>query len=246
MKRIWFLLIFCCLMSTSFVMGEDIVINGCDTKKEIELSGDFPSNNDRRSLKKPIKYGVKLGGNVSYFSGTKVVGDDRKPSGPSSLTCGVHAGGFLNYSFSDLFGVQIEALYSMQGGRYKYTKIVDLEYKGTLRSHYINLPLLLEVKPFKFPLSFLAGPQVGYCVNRSFYGYGIYFDKERYKNFDFAVAWGLQYALTKNLTIGFRHNIGLTPSCDFNFTDTFEGKSYTVHYKGEHNKVLHLSLGWVF
>ena len=40
MKRIWFLLIFCCLLSTSFVMGEDIVINGCDTKKEIELSGE--------------------------------------------------------------------------------------------------------------------------------------------------------------------------------------------------------------
>ena len=193
-----------------------------------------------------MKFGVKAGGNVSYFSGMSVVGDNRGPSGSSSFTCGVHAGGFANYSFSDLFGVQIEALYSMQGGRCKYQKIDDWEYEGTFRSHYINLPLLLEVKPFKSPLSFLAGPQVGYCVSRSFYGYGIYFDKDRYKNFDFAVAWGLQYSLNEHLSLGLRHNIGLTPSCKFDDTYTFEGESWGISYTGEHNKVLHLSVCWTF
>jgi len=193
-----------------------------------------------------IKYGVKAGGNISYFSGTKMVGYDRGPTGSSSLTGGVNAGIFANYSINDLFGVQIEALYSMQGGRSKYQKIEDLEYKGTFRSHYINMPLLLEVKPFKSPLSFLVGPQVGYCVHRSFYGYGFIFDKERYKIFDFAIALGLQYSLNEHLSLGLRYNVGLTPSCEFDDIYIVDGKSYTTHFKGEHNKVLHLSLGWSF
>ena len=192
-----------------------------------------------------MKFGVKAGGNMSIFTGHDT-GDGRGTSGSSDIAFGVHAGAFANYSLSDLFGVQIEALYSMQGGRYNHKKLIDWEYEGTLRSHYINLPLLLEVKPFKSPLGFLAGPQVGYCISRSFYGYGIYFDKERYKNFDFAIAWGLQYALNEHLSLGLRHNIGLTPSCKYDDTYTFDGERVTVSYKGERNYVLHLSVGWTF
>ena len=192
-----------------------------------------------------IKFGVKGGGNVSQFSGIDM-GDNHGAAGGSTFAYGFHAGGFANYPFSNLFGIQAEALFSMQGGKY-LDNIEDTKgSKGTLRANYINIPLLLEIKPFRFPLSFLVGPQFGYCVNRTWSGSESIFIADRYKNFDFAFALGLQFALNEHLTLGLRHNLGVTPSSKFDYTFVLGDQPYSGSAKGEHNRVLHLSASWTF
>ena len=113
-----------------------------------------------------IKYGVKAGVNVSHLSGIDF-GDGHGQTGGSSLAYGFHAGVYANYSFSQVFGFQPEAVFSMQGGRDPGGYGLGIK-GGTIRFNYINIPLLLEIKPFKSAFSFLAGPQFGLCISRSF------------------------------------------------------------------------------
>ena len=200
------------------------------------------------SAKSQIKFGVKAGLNMSQFSGVNF-GDGRGAGGPSSFAYGFHTGRFINYPFSNLFGVQIEAVYSMQGGRISQKEIVGSisEAKGTLRSNYLNIPLLLEIKPFKSPLSFLVGPQAGCCIYRSFNGYNYNYIEEQYKNFDFAIACGVKYTIKNQLTSDLRYNLGLTPSSIFDYTFSSENEIVAKGTaKGERNRVLQLSVGWVF
>jgi len=182
-----------------------------------------------------VKFGIKAGGNMSHLSG-QTTDKGFKASSWSNVAYGFHAGGYVNYSFNDVWGAQAEAVFSMQGGE-RY--IFNTDTGGTLRLNYVNIPLLLEIKPFTFPLSFLVGPQFGFCVSRSFVE-GYSFDK--YKTFDFAAAFGLQYTFIEHLTVGARCNIGLIPSVKYDFT--INNEKATI--QGDRNSVLQLSAGWTF
>jgi len=190
-----------------------------------------------------MKFGIKAGGNAFQLSGVDA-GDRHGTAGGSTFAYGFHAGGYANYSFTHLFGIQAEAIYSMQGGKYSSPATGT---KGIHHANYLNIPVLLEIKPFKTPFSFLVGPQAGYCVDRFYDGYGYNFVKDRYKNFDFAIAFGAQYALTNHLILGLRFNLGLTPSSKFNSTSTVDNQAIgTMTAVGERNRVLQLSVGWTF
>jgi len=188
-----------------------------------------------------VKFGVKAGANVSYLSGIDY-SDGRGATGSTLSARSLHLGGYANYFFNDLLGAQTEAVFSMQGGKYTVANVT-----GTLYLNYINVPLLLEIKPFKSPFSLFVGPQLGYCVGRSLLDdLRPTINKDHYKDFDFAIAWGMQFGLTEHLKLGFRHNIGLTPSLKYNNEYDFEGTHYKRIVKGERNNVLHLSIGWTF
>jgi len=189
-----------------------------------------------------IKYGVKAGLNVSKLSGVDL-GDGTGPAAGSDLAYGFHAGVFANYSFSHLLGIQPEVLFSIQGGKYSY--INSNAKRGTNSFNYIILPLLLEIKPFKSPFSFLVGPQFGLCISRSFYNGYLATDKD-YINFDFAIAFGVQYYLTKHLALGLRYNHGLIQSLKWNYEYEYGGVKYNRTVKGERNLALQLSAGWSF
>jgi hypothetical protein len=55
-----------------------------------------------------------------------------------------------------------------------------------------------------------------------------------YKTFDLSIALGAQYVLIEHLAVGLRYNVGVTPSMNYAGT------------KGARNKVLQLSVGWIF
>jgi opacity protein-like surface antigen len=197
-----------------------------------------------------IKYGVKAGLNLSNLSVLEAThdGESRSEDLDKSMSVGFHAGGFANFSFGQYVGLQPELLFSMQGGKFKKG-----EYKASYTFDYINVPVLVDIKPFA-NFSILAGPQIGFNIYKSateeyegesettsgsefdeVYKNG---DKKFFKGFDFAAVVGLQYTFIEHLTVGARYNIGLTNS----FID--DNDEYSE--KGWKNSVIQVSVGWTF
>jgi hypothetical protein len=100
--------------------------------------------------------GVKLGVNLANATGDDAPDD-------ASMKPGLVGGGFITYSFSDLFAVQPELLFSMKGAK---SDIGSTEYKSTLS--YIEIPVLFKVQLAgggNFKPNFYAGPAVGFLMS---------------------------------------------------------------------------------
>jgi hypothetical protein len=191
-----------------------------------------------------INFGAKLGFNISNLGGEiRKSHQGEMHTGGGNPLAGMLAGGYANYTCNSLFGLQAELDFSMQGGS-NYDK-------KTVRQHYVNIPLLLEIKPFqKQSLSFLAGMQFGYCVSRIFDGTNIRYDETKnapYKNFDFAIVCGVQYVFVEHLVLGARFNAGITPT--LKSTEEYNvlmEPNYAYTVEGARNNVFQLSVGWTF
>ncbi|MDR2563243.1 MAG: PorT family protein [Prevotellaceae bacterium] len=198
---------------------------------------------------KPVKFGVKAGVNLSSVSSIKVSGggQDEPLLEGDGMSVGFHAGGFLNYSFGQYFGIQPELLFSMQGGKQKSPGNDPL--KTSLSLSYINIPILFEVKPIT-GLSLLVGPQIGLNVSRSGklgdtnYS-GSKFDELTkdsfgcdFKKFDFSIALGLQYALPMNIYLGARYNLGVIAPINYSESG--------ITVSGWKHNVIQLSVGYAF
>ena len=202
---------------------------------------------------KPIKFGVKAGANLSSVSNIKVSGSGVEVAMLESdgMNVGFHAGGFLNYSFGQFFGIQPELLFSMQGGKQKPSAVVGLG--NTSISYvfdYLNLPILFEIKPVS-GLSLLVGPQFGVNIYRSLTAEGetisgSEFDSllkdnleiGSFKSLDVSIGMGVQYTFAKNILVGARYNLGVTPAVSLS-----EGGATVSGWK---NNVLQLSIGYAF
>ena len=200
-----------------------------------------------------IKYGVKAGVNLSQNTVSTLTFDDGcyYDGKAYDFLTGFHISGHVNFSVGKYFGIQPELSFSMQGGKYKtyyYPSHVyppDPIYMYTdntiysRKYHYINLPVLFEVKPFT-NFSIFAGPQIGFNV---------YNDTDWNVNVcDFAIATGLQYAIAGKFLISARYNIGLTKT----ISDSRQWHSiapmdhYSAKLTGGANRVLQFSVGYQF
>jgi hypothetical protein len=184
-------------------------------------------------------FGVKAGLNfASTTTGSIQLGSAVVEIEGSKMT-GFHLGLFDNYSFSRRLGLQVEALFSAQGNE-------------TDKLSYINVPVLLELKPVK-NLGILVGPQVGINVVKpdgydgSYYvsGNSISFDALRRISdsnkivpIDAGIVLGAQYTLLEHLVAGVRYNFGLTS------IRTFDGANANI--SGYENRVIQFSIGWLF
>lgn len=212
-----------CVMPTLYAYGQDV------------SSGDISGS-------KKNHFGIKIGLNLASTTDCSVE-LNRSTSTieiEGSETTGFNLGLFDNYSFSKLLGLQVEAMFSIQG---------DAEDKLS----YINIPVLLNLKPVK-NLGILVGPQIGlnvahpdkYNDSYSITGGEIYFDEmfqidnsnNETAKLDFGIVVGAQYTLVKHLVIGARYNLGLTK------IRTFE--SANVNVSGYANRVIQFSVGWLF
>jgi opacity protein-like surface antigen len=203
-----------------------------------------------------IKYGVKAGLNVASLSELKAEGAGASASiaEGDGMSIGFHAGGFVNFSFGPLIGLQPELLFSMQGGKQKPSPLaaqaglpnVALSYTFD----YINIPVLLDIKPFA-GFSILVGPQIGFNIYKSATAelggesetisgsdFDDAFGSDSFKSIDFAVVGGLQYTFIDHLTVGARYNFGLTNA----FSISESGADMT----GWKNGVIQVSVGWTF
>lgn len=103
-----------------------------------------------------VGLGIKAGGSVTTIVGPGI------PSQPEVLPLAGFVAGLyrtLPFTVSGKFSLQPELLYSQQGYRLSHP---STDYRATLRSSYICLPLLLQFTSYGFFA--LAGPQVGYLA----------------------------------------------------------------------------------
>jgi hypothetical protein len=171
---------------------------------------------------KANRFGIKAGLNFASISDCSIKsGSNTIDIEGGKITIGFHAGLFDNYSFNRLFGLQVEALFSMQGNK-----------KGKLS--YINVPVLLELKPVQ-NLGILAGPQIGLNVVHP----DKYDDTYSVSVSDISFDELLRISGSHETALGARYNLGLTN------IRTFESAK-NVNVSGYANRVIQLSLGWLF
>ena len=131
------------------------------------------------------------------------------------------AGLFMEYRFTDWFGVAPEVVFAAQGGKYEIKRF-EVAYKETDHINYINVPVMLKF--YVIPeLSIDLGPQVGFNVyskNTAELKVGGEGGKETTdlkdytKSVDFGVGLGLTYNITDEVFVQGRYTMGLTKVFD--------------------------------
>jgi hypothetical protein len=117
--------------------------------------GEQQSGTDYRDM---LQLGVKAGANLSNVYDSQ--GEDFQPNSIFGLATGV----FVAIPVNKLLGFQPEILIS-QKGFHATGSILGSSYEFTRTTTYIDIPLLVSVKPNKY-LNLLAGPQYSYLVKQ--------------------------------------------------------------------------------
>ncbi|QSE96440.1 porin family protein [Fulvivirga lutea] len=122
---------------------------------------DNSTGNDNKvdNSSEPRAYvGVKIGTNYSN------VYDSDGESFKADPKFGLAVGAFITIPIGEFLGVQPEILFSQKG--YKAEgELLGSSYTITRTSNYLDIPLLVAVKPVKF-LTILAGPQYSYLLSQ--------------------------------------------------------------------------------
>ncbi|MDN3672164.1 porin family protein [Flavobacterium branchiarum] len=137
-----------------------------------------------------LQIGAKAGVNFANLNGTDVQTD--------AITS-YHAGLVAEIKLLDRFSIQPELLYSTQGATYKNALG---EFKDKLG--YLSIPVLAKIY-LSDSFSLEAGPQASFLLSQK-----NDFDIKDAKTFDFALAAGLGFKVTKNIFIQGRYGLGLT------------------------------------
>jgi hypothetical protein len=147
-----------------------------------------------------IKFGVKAGANFYKFGGDDAKIGDISPK----LKIGLAGGGIVNIPISEMFSVQPEVLYSMEGAKYEE----DGE-KLTYKTDYINIPVMIQ---YNNTSGFYAetGPQIGFLASaKGTDGDNTVDLKDQFKGINFSWALGLGYKMSSGFGFGARYNLGL-------------------------------------
>ena len=123
----------------------------------VNIGNAQTSFNDTRDM---FQVGLKLGGNLSnvYDSETENFTADSK--------LGLAAGVFAAIPIGTFLGVQPEFLFSQKG--YKGSgSILGSEYKYSRTSNFIDVPIMLAVKPLS-SLTILLGPQYSFLIKETY------------------------------------------------------------------------------
>ncbi len=105
-----------------------------------------------------IAFGAKAGVNVSN------VYDSQTEDFNAEAKVGFAGGAFLSIPLGKFLGVQPELLFSQKGFRAK-GRIIATDYELTRTSNYIDVPLLLTLRPIPV-LTIVAGPQYSYLISQ--------------------------------------------------------------------------------
>ncbi len=174
-------------------------------------------------------FGVKGGVNFATVSNydnidvPETVIDAFTADGSSKYRTGFHVGLLANYAFANGFvGLQPEVLYSNQGTKYSGTiiGISETSVTATVKTDYINIPVILQINIIPHILYIEAGPQVGFLVGSAAEyeveaGSLSYEDSwdigDQLNTVDFSLGFGVGFQLPKlPLGVHARYTIGLT------------------------------------
>ncbi len=152
-----------------------------------------------------FEWGVKAGLNLAKITDA----EDTK------FRTGVAAGVFGEYVINDLFGVQAELLYSMQGA--KPGDDIELGVDdAVMKLDYINLPILAKFYVLE-GLSVEVGPQFSFLASSKLKGKSEGVSAEvdmddiegiEMNKFDIGAAMGLSYKFNFGLDVFARYNLG--------------------------------------
>lgn len=202
---------------------------------------------ETKAASKPLKYGLKLGLNIS-----KLTDFDSGNSDISSRN-GLNIGAYLNYKFSDKFAFQPELIYTAQG-------VIEegisqgINIKLTYRLDYIAIPLMIKYYPTKsFNIEF--GPQIAFNVKKQLEAKGNgqtldfniddFFDENgidaKTNTLDFALNFGVGYEFDNGLNLGGRYSFGLIKV--FEGSDVVDDNGNPQNIK---NSVFTFGLGYAF
>jgi len=161
--------------------------------------------------------GIKVGVNLAKLTGSDV--EDAK------MLLGIVGGVFIEYSFSPMFAIQPELLYSMEGAKYKDIVEEGITVSPKLTLSYLQIPVFLKLKPQtsgNIKPTFCAGPFLGILMSAKAKGSAsaegqsadVSVDvKDLFESTNFGVAFGVgaAYKLTKGeITFDARYALGLS------------------------------------
>ena len=148
--------------------------------------------------------GIKAGVDLAKFTGSDAT--------DQSMKTGFTVGGFITYSFTDLFGIQPELLYSMKGSK--------VDVGGTTvntKLNYIEIPVLFRVQLVGAPTfkpNFYVGPELGILLSAKREDVDI---KDDTKSTDFGIIGGVGADFPMGagkLTFDARYDLGLSKVVD--------------------------------
>jgi len=145
--------------------------------------------------------------------------------GVESIT-GYHLGAFTYIKLPLIFGIQAEAQYSTQGGKFELSQVVN---KKNLS--YLNIPVLIRSDFGPFNLHF--GPQFGLLTGANLSSLnGITDDiKHQFKNRDFSLVAGIGLRLPARLGLSLRYVKGLANVSDYNLTEETKNTMFQLSLK---------------
>jgi hypothetical protein len=109
-------------------------------------------------FRESVQFGIKAGANYSnvYDAEGEEFVDEAK--------LGLAAGIFVAIPIGMYFGIQPEVLFSQKGFKAEGV-LFNTTYTFTRTSNYLDIPLMVSVKPSKF-FSIMAGPQYSYLLSQ--------------------------------------------------------------------------------
>ncbi|WP_152285693.1 porin family protein [Flavicella marina] len=190
-----------------------------------------------------IRYGVKLGYNLSSISGFENNVTNGEGITYASLS-GYSIGGFAEISFTDELSVQPELLYSTKGNSSKYIFPSDVEgdLEGDIKLAYVDVSVLGKYYLTQ-DLSFELGPQLSFLTSAKYHTKGEIDGKEednssnireQSKSVDIGLNIGASYKFDFGLNLGLRYGIGFS-----DVLELYDNVKYT-------NRVFGLSTGYAF
>jgi hypothetical protein len=200
----------------------------------LTASISFGQEKDTSDKRDSFKFGVKAGVNFSN------VYDEQGQDFVADGKTGFAAGGFLSIPIGKVIGFQPEVMYSQKG--FKATgNLLGFGYNYTRTSSFLDIPLLLQVKPVK-GFALVAGPQFSYLLDtkNEFNGSTSTtqedaINSQNYKKNIFGFVVGADVNFDQLVLSG---RVGW----DISQSDT-DGNSSDPRYK---NQVIQLTLGYTF
>ncbi len=228
----------------------------------IEMNNNIKISNNLLKLNNMIKQTVSVLSAIILFAGTTLAQDDLRVRPTFGIKAGVNysniwdtegedfsadpkagfAGGvFVTLPLGKLLALQPEIMFSQKGFTASGT-VLTMPYEFTRTSNYLDIPLLLAIRPAKF-LSIVAGPQIGFQLSQTDKFSAGNFSSEEQKKFE-NDNWRKNMI---GLHLGADINLGkvvVSPRAALDFQDNKgDGTSSDPRYK---NFLLQLTLGYRF
>lgn len=122
----------------------------------LAIASSIYAQNSDNDLRSKLQFGIKAGTNISN------VYDSQGEEFEANPRLGFVAGLFMAVPFGKLIGVQPEILFSRKGFNGSGT-FIGLPYEFSRRSNYIDIPLMVQIKPVSF-ITFVGGPQFSFLL----------------------------------------------------------------------------------